>query len=300
MITQAQIPEVLDHPVYDASGDKIGEAKHVFVDDMTGQPDWVTVKTGLFGSGESFVPIHEASIVEDHVEVPYPKGKVKDAPHVDVDAGGHLSAVEERRLYEYYGIRWDGTLEQDDRAGLADEGRDPWAGAAGTAGTAGAAGTAGRSGAAEDAGATGGGRYADDHAHARADDARTDDAMTRSEEQLHVGVEQREAGRARLRKYVVTEEVQQTVPVRHEEVVVEREPITDANREAALSGPEITEAEHEVTLHAERPVVETETTPVERVRLRTDEVTEEQTVRGEVRKERIEADLPDDERDTGR
>ncbi len=113
-----------------------------------------------------------------------------------------------------------------------------------------------------------------------------DDAMTRSEEQMHVGVERTEAGRVRLRKYVVTEEVQQTIPVSHEEVRIEREPITDANRDEALSGPEITEAEHEVILHEERPVVETRTVPVERVSLKADEVTEEQTVSGEVRKER--------------
>ncbi|GAA2498136.1 PRC and DUF2382 domain-containing protein [Streptomyces gobitricini] len=266
MITQAQIPAVLDHPVYDSTGDKIGEAKHVFVDDVTGRPDWVSVKTGLFGSGESFVPIHDASVVEDHLEVPYPKGKVKDAPNVDVDAGGHLSAEEERRLYRYYGVRWDGTLEQGERAGDGRAGTDARTGTAGAAGTA-----ADRAG---------------------------DDAMTRSEEEMHVGVEQRQTGKARLRKYVVTEEVQQTIPLRHEEVTLEREPVTDANRDAALSGPEITEAEHEVTLHAERPVVETEVTPVERVRLNTQEVADEETVEGRVRKERIEADLPDE--DTGR
>jgi uncharacterized protein (TIGR02271 family) len=117
-----------------------------------------------------------------------------------------------------------------------------------------------------------------------------DDAMTRSEERMHVGVERREAGRARLRKYVVTEEVQQTVPVRHEEVRVEREPITDANRDAAMSGPDIGEAEHEVVLHEERPVTETEAVPVERVRLTTEEHTEQETVHGTVRKERIAAE----------
>ena len=119
----------------------------------------------------------------------------------------------------------------------------------------------------------------------------TDDAMTRSEEQLHVGTEGVEAGRARLRKYVVTENVTQTVPVSHEEVRLEREPISDANRDAALSGEPITEEEHEVTLHAERPVVEKEAVPVERVRLTTDTVTEEAQVNETVRKEQI--DEPD-------
>jgi len=78
--------------------------------------------------------------------------------------------------------------------------------------------------------------------------------MTRSEEELRVGTDRQERGRARLRKYVVTEQAQQTVPVRHEEVRVEREPITDANREEATSGPEISEGEYEVTLHEEVPV----------------------------------------------
>ncbi|MFG2452871.1 DUF2382 domain-containing protein [Streptomyces sp. NPDC048512] len=60
-----------------------------------------------------------------------------------------------------------------------------------------------------------------------------------------------------------------------------REPVTGADTDDdALSGPEITEAEHEVTLHAERPVVETRVEPVERVRLETDEVIEEETVTG--------------------
>ncbi|MFJ8719402.1 DUF2382 domain-containing protein [Streptomyces violaceus] len=245
MITREQIPTVLDHPVYDTDGNEIGEAKHVFLDDATRQPEWVSVKTGLFGTSESFIPISDASLVEDHLEVPFPKEKVKDAPNVDVDAGGHLSEDEEHRLYEYYGIDWDAAWQQASQPGTRRE-----------------TGTA-------------------------------DDAMTRSEEQMHVGTERREVGRARLRKYVVTEEVQQTVPVRHEEVRIEREPVTDANRDDATAGPDISEAEHEVTLHAERPVVETTTEPVERVRLTTDERTEEETVTGKVRKEKIEADQPD-------
>jgi uncharacterized protein (TIGR02271 family) len=125
----------------------------------------------------------------------------------------------------------------------------------------------------------------------------TDDAMTRSEEQLHVGTERHEAGRARLRKYVVTEDVTKTVPVRREEVRIEREPITDANRDDAMAGPAISEEEHEVVLHEERPVVEKEAVPVERVRLDKETVTEQQTVNEEVRKEQIDTDDVDGMRD---
>ncbi|MFD8537210.1 DUF2382 domain-containing protein [Streptomyces rubrogriseus] len=292
MITREEIANVLDQPVYDGDGNKIGDAKHVFFDDMTGRPEWVSVKTGMFGSTESFVPIRDAALVQDHLEVPYGKDQVKGAPSVDVDAGGHLSETEEHRLYDYYGINWDSVLSEAERTDDDRFATGPGtAGAAGAAGTAGAAGLAGTAGTAGTAGAAGtaGGRTGREDAMRR-EGMRGDEAMTRSEEQMHIGVERHESGRARLRKYVVTEEVQQTVPVTHEEVRVVREPITDANRDEALAGPEISEAEHEVTLHAERPVVETETVPVERVRMTTEELTENETVRGQVRKERIEAE----------
>ena len=118
----------------------------------------------------------------------------------------------------------------------------------------------------------------------------TDDAMTRSEEELRVGKAERERGRARLRKYVVTEEVQQTVPVQREEVRVEREPISEGNVDAAMDGPAISEEEHEVVLHEEEVVTDKRAVPKERVRLEKDTVTDQQQVSEEVRKERIEAD----------
>jgi uncharacterized protein (TIGR02271 family) len=122
---------------------------------------------------------------------------------------------------------------------------------------------------------------------------RTDDAMTRSEEELRVGTTQRERGRVRLRKYVTTEQVQQTVPVQRERVRVEREPITDANRDAATSGPEISEAEHEVILREEEPVVQKRVVPKERVRLDKDTLTDEERVAEELRKEQIDVDNED-------
>jgi uncharacterized protein (TIGR02271 family) len=118
----------------------------------------------------------------------------------------------------------------------------------------------------------------------------TDDAMTRSEERLHVGTRTEEVGRARLRKYVVTENVTETVPVSHEEVRIQREPITDANMGQAMDGPAISEEEHEVTLHAERPVVEKEAVPVERIRLDKETVTDQERVSADVRKEQVEVD----------
>jgi uncharacterized protein (TIGR02271 family) len=125
----------------------------------------------------------------------------------------------------------------------------------------------------------------------------TDDAMTRSEERLNVDTRSQEVGRARLRKYVVTENVTETVPVSREEVRVEREPITDANVGNAMDGPAISEEEHEVTLHAETPVVEKEAVPVERVRLDKATVTDEAQVSEGLRKEEIEVEGADRDRD---
>lgn len=108
MITREQIPQVVGNPVHDAQGKKIGDAKHMYLDDATGDPEWVTVKTGFFGNNETFVPTRAARLVQDHLEVPYEKDQVKGAPNVDVDSGGHLSAEEERHLYRYYGLESKG------------------------------------------------------------------------------------------------------------------------------------------------------------------------------------------------
>jgi uncharacterized protein (TIGR02271 family) len=187
------------------------------------------------------------------------KDMVKDAPGVEAD--GHIGDSENDALYEYYAGH------------LGDSGQDTSTGGQYAQGTredlSGREGVQGR----DTSGPT------------------TDDAMTRSEERLRVGTEQVQAGRARLRKHVVTENVTQTVPVSHEEVRVEREPITNASRGDAMSGPDISEEEHEVTLNAERPVVNKETVPVERVRLGTETVTENQEVSETLRKEQI--DDPD-------
>jgi uncharacterized protein (TIGR02271 family) len=122
-----------------------------------------------------------------------------------------------------------------------------------------------------------------------------DNAITRSEEELEVGTRARETGRARMRKYIVTKDVTTTVPVQHEEVRLEREPITDAD--AAMAGGDIAEEEHEVTLHEEEPVVSKRVVPKERVRLDIETVTEQAAINEQVRKEVIEVDAPETSKD---
>ena len=242
-------------------GVKIGTIDEVYVDEQTGKPEWLAVSTGLFGSRVSFVPLAEAQRDGDDIRVPYHKDQVKDSPNADAD--GALSQDEESRLYRHYGLDYS---ESRSDSGLPEGETDRGVTGAGAEMREG--GTTGRD----------------------VSGPETDSAMTRSEEELSVGTREVEAGRARLRKYVVTENVTQTVPVQREEVRIEREPITDANQDEALAGGDITEEEHEVTLHAEEAVVEKRAVPKERVRLETDTVTDEQQVTEEVRKERIETD----------
>ena len=254
----------------DPAGAKVGTIDAIYLDDDTGQPEWATVTTGLFGTKTTFVPLAQAQSAGDSVQVPYHKDQVTDAPNMDADR--QLSQDEEAELYRHYGL--DYTQNRSDSGlptGSAGPEIDPHA--------------RDRDGIDDDVQDSAVGRDTSGPT--------TDQAMTRSEEELRVGTTQRERGRVRLRKHVTTEQVTQTVPVQREEVRLEREPITDANLDAATSGPAISEEEHEVILHEDTPVVEKRVVPRERVRLDEETVTEQRQVGDEVRKEQIEVDDQD-------
>jgi uncharacterized protein (TIGR02271 family) len=238
------------HDAVGPDANKLGTIEDIYLDQETGEPEWVALKTGMFGGKLSFAPLAQARLDGDTVVLPYEKDQIKSAPRVESD--GALSQEEEAELYRHYGLEYTETRSDTGLPAGASDDRDAF----------------GR----DVSGPT------------------TDDAMTRSEEELRVGTTQREAGRARLRKYVVSEEETVTVPVQREEVRVEREPITDANIDDAMDGPAISEEEHEVVLHAEEPVVEKRAVPKERVRMDADAITEQETVTEQVRKERIDVD----------
>jgi len=275
MIDTNSIQTLPGAKVVDPDGDKIGTVKQVYVSDDGGQPLFVTVNTGLFGTHESFVPLTAADIDGDTLRVAYDKATVKDAPNVAAD--GAISDEEQDTIFDYYEGKGTpagfGTSTGSDRF---TTGRTE---TTTTTGTDRGVGT--------DAGRLAQGGY-------DTSGPTTDDAMTRSEERLNVGTQRVETGRARLRKHIVTEQQTVTVPVSHDEVRIEREPITNANRGAAVDGPDLSEEEHEVVLTAERPVVAKETVPVERVRLDKETVTEQQRLTENVRKEVIDVDGVDD------
>lgn len=264
MFSENDIAKLQGATAYCKDGNKIGSVGEVYLDDNSGQPEWVTVNTGLFGTKTSFAPLDGASLEGDRLNLGYGKDVVTDAPKIDED--GHLSPQEEQELYRYYQRDYGTDVRSgDDRLGDRDRDRT---------------------------------RDADVAGHDRDRGRTTDDAeVTLSEERLNVGTEEREAGHVRLRKYVTTEEEQVTVPVQKEKLVVEREPV-----EGRSTG-RIDDSAHQdetITLREERPVVDKETVDVEKVRVGKETVTEQETVSGTVRKEHADIEGDTDANVAGR
>ncbi|GAA2210854.1 PRC and DUF2382 domain-containing protein [Nonomuraea monospora] len=281
---QTEIRNLLDCHVVGSDGQSVGKVGQIYLNDHSGEPEWVTVRTGFFGMKQTFVPLANSRRSGDEIRVPFDKEMIKGAPNIDVD--DRLSLNEEADLYRYYGMQPTDIPRQ--RTGEART-RGPVTGERERGGLAGerAGDRAGLTGErldmpGERAGMRGG--LTDDR----------DIEMTRSEEQLHIGKETRETGRVRLHKYVETENVQQKVPLSHEEVVIEREPIRDGE-----TAGEIQAEDRQMILHEERAVVGKETKPVERIHVRKQDVQHEETVEGQVRKERLEIDEEGVTRDEG-
>ena len=259
MLDERSVSAAIGSTAYDATGAKIGTVEHFYVDDRTGAPSWVAVTTGLFGTRRSVVPALDATFSDGSLRLPVALDAVKSAPHL---TGDHLSPDDETTLRRHYGT---------------DQGTDRGTHQAVRQDTA------------------GGEPPSTGPRHA----GRDDDAMTRSEEQLVAGTERVATTRARLVKYVVTEEVQITVPIRREEIRIEQVPLDapdDGPGETLVPDqPAGTSAgggglPDEIILHRERPVVTVEVVPTERVRVRTEVVEGRETVSGQVQREQIVVD----------
>jgi len=277
--------------VVDKAGEPVGKIEEIYEDQLSGEPEWALVHTGLFGSRSHLVPLTDASPDGEDVRVQVLKDQVHAAP--TLEATEELSEHQERRLFAHYGMHHAVPRPEKAVVGQVRGSID----------------------------GTANGRAIDDgpvvptvprRAATRAEaaapdlvdqpelplsepgsDSRADEAITRSEEELRIGLERRERGRVRLHKYVVTEQVTKTVPVRREVLRVEREPITEPSRQGTLPESAITEEEHEVLLYEEEPIVEKRVVPKERVRLYTEVVEDQREISEELRKEQIETDARD-------
>ena len=273
-----RIEDLANATAYDVDGDKVGGVKDVYVNDTTGQPDFVSVNHGLFGGGDSIVPLRGHTLRDGELHLAFQKDRIEDAP--DLDENGHLTTEDQDAFYRHYGLE-----NTQDVTTYETGNRFAETGAAGAAGAAGAG-----------AGYAAGERNVEtdvdterrDVVDADRRDVADNDEIIRSEEQLNVSKDRVETGEVRLRKYVVNETENVEVPVEREEVRVVREPITDADR-ANYDG-NIGEQEASVTLSEDRVNVSKESVPVEKVSLEKDTVRDTETVSEDVRKERFETD----------
>ncbi|MCU1616045.1 MAG: uncharacterized protein JWO98_3585 [Frankiales bacterium] len=270
MLNDRELSAAIGSTAYGRDGEKIGTVEHFFVDDRTGAPTWVAVSTGLFGTRHSIVPADEATFADGGLRLPVSREAVRSAPHVT--GTQHLDPAEEAELRRHYGLE-------------ASQPVPPAAAPAADAPAAPAPATEERA--------------AQAPATEERPAAASDGAMTRGEEQLRVHTERVPATRVRLVKYVITEEVQVTVPIRREEIRVEEVPLDapDAGPGESLV-PELPHAAdqgtpvtgglpEEIVLHREEPVISVRVVPSERVRLRTELVQGQEQVRSELQRERI-------------
>ena len=322
MLSEREVSAAVGSTAYGANGDKLGTVEHFFVDDQTGAPTWVSVTTGLFGTRHSVVPAVDAAYDEDDgtLRLPVTADAVKSAPQL---AGDHLDPQEEAELRRHYGLQ--DNVVRDPGAG-PQQGEPGWLPPVPPPAEHRHEETALH------------GRPTDDVADTAVMAAPTQEiqvvppppaadvehgadttggGMTRSEERLVVGTERVATTRARLVKYVVTEEVQITVPIRREEIRVEEIPIDAADPgpgESLLPADRLPAGQpsatgeyatgsydtggyqvagglpDEIVLHTERPVVSVEVVPVERVRLRTETVQGQEQVTEQVQREQIVVD----------
>lgn len=259
--------------VFSQDGEKIGKVGVVYVDAETSEPTFVTVNTGLFGTNESFIPVNQAQYNGDDITVPFSKEFVKDAPNIAED--GELSPEEEQRIYDYYAGHADTTNDR----------RDAQAGVAGT-GVAGVAGERRETAVDQDRRET----FATEERRETA--VANNGDVVAHEERLNVSETSnaRETGRVRLRKVVHTDTESVEVPVRREEIHVEREKIDPTSAEARTKANyDFKEGEEDVTVTAyeERPNVSVDTVATERVNVSKDVRTDTERVEGKVRKEEI-------------
>jgi stress response protein YsnF len=251
------------HDLVDRDGVKAGSIVDLYIDEQTKQPTWGLVRTGLLGSRQTLVPMGQATVPlavivsgAGSVQVPFESAAILDAPSVAV--GEEISEATAIALRRYYGLGDPPAPAEGDHGPSDTESLD--AGAEPAAKT-----TAAMTSASTEPSGT----------------------MIRSEEELRVLLRRR-ARRVRVQRYVVTDYVTTTIPVRREELRLVEALGQEASRTAppALPGG----ASWEMVLHQEEPVVSKQVVARERVRLHVQTITEHRRISGEVRKERIQVD----------
>lgn len=256
------IQDLAQATAFDVDGEKLGSVEDVYINDATGQPDFVDVNHGLFNARNSIVPLRGHTLENGELRLAFGKDRIKDAPNLDVE--NHITEEQREEFFRHYGV--EAVQDQAQYKEPAPRSPQPTPSAGRHAATGGAA-----------AGAAAGTPATDSAAE-----------MVRSEERLNVDKNVETTGNVTLRKYVVHDTETVEVPVEREEVRVERQPLTGEEADK-LRGQDLSDDEASVTLHEERVTVNKESVPVEKVSLEKDTIRDTQTVTEDVAKERIEA-----------
>jgi uncharacterized protein (TIGR02271 family) len=268
------------YTVYDRDGDKVGKVDDLFVDESD-QPEYIGVKMGFFGIRSTLIPMDIVTVDEQNesMTVNEEKSRIKDGPNFDDDH--EITPDFERQVYEYFGMQGtDGA-----RGSYGDYYGDEQAGVVGPGMREGDVETGEFRG-----------HPADDEGVRQREGSDLDDRdelrVQRSEEELVAGTREREAGAMRVRKRVRTDRERIEVPVRHEEVSVERVPVSGEATEAQIGEDEVV-----VPVTEEEVVTDKRAVAKEEIRVRKDAVQDTEVVEEDVRKEEIDID---DETTTGR
>jgi uncharacterized protein (TIGR02271 family) len=266
------------YEVYDQSGSKIGKVDDLFVDESD-QPEYVGVKTGFLGTSSTLIPWEAVSSTDDEgraITVATDKETAKNGPAFDDDR--EITPEFESEVYSHYGLsRSSGSESSGSYGSYYSDDTD-----AGTVGPG------------MSMGDTESGEFRE-HAltdeginQSRGDDLEDEDELRvqRTEEELRAGTREREAGSVSVRKRVRTDRERLEVPTRHEEVSVERVPVS----EGTASEAQIGEDEVRVPVTEEEVVVEKRPVAKEEVRIRKDVVEDTEVIEEDVRREEIDVD----------
>jgi hypothetical protein len=91
----------------DPEGSPLGHIVHIYLDQVTGEPEWALIASGQ-GGRRVFVPLVDAAEREDQIHVPVGRALVSDAPAIR--PARQLSKEDTARLHGHYGgapeLRW--------------------------------------------------------------------------------------------------------------------------------------------------------------------------------------------------
>jgi uncharacterized protein (TIGR02271 family) len=276
------------YTVYDNAGSKIGKVDDLFLDEND-SPEYIGVKMGFLGTRSTLIPMELATTDESAgtITVASDKRDGQERPAFDDDR--EITPEYENEVRSYYGL--GAATGTEDRGSYGDyEGSGSTTGAGTTGST-----EAGTVGAGMSMGDTETGEFREHDAgdegvnQSRGDDLADEDELRvqRSEEELRAGTREREAGSMRVRKRVRTDRERIEVPTKHEEVSVERVPVSGEATEAQIGEDEVS-----VPVTEEEVIVDKRAVAKEEVRLRKDVVEGTEVVEEDVRREEI--DVEDD------